>query len=836
MIGTPSQSMLFVRPSATVQREAYRVEGAPLWSSGFGQILEKQGFVAFDEADHQILEDTSRLAGYDLVIVSWMPERFWTPAMVRGLSGFAGALVLEGPVPPALWDLAGFDAVEEASLDQAVMSFPDPQILAELNVRYFPLRPASSMKLAEKRIETRQSRLNRWDYDFDPAQMELQDWARRIARLMRLTVVNRLMKAQLNATFEDCLFAAANLLLFLKKGGHLSEPERAALSTLIRSLRTTAGLTPLPIFFGRKRQEDKRHLLAVVGVLAEAVGLSLEGNGGNLETAALKSRKLSKAEQLGLAILEYEAGMLPSTVEGEGQIDFSEAGVSQTSRTVLDMAILSWAARLSGNADKANELLLEIVRVGLDPETGRLRSILDREDHAAATTHPLIGLAFMSALSDPAEAPPIGESFASRYGSMHLAQWARLGLHIQKVRTVRSGTTVLLGLHEDSASSGEGKYPYVGACQHGNVVTYSFPILSTVVSYHAVEPLSAPFTDCDASTAILLEPFFFLALERLATVARTPLLRVEPWPKGKHYCLTVRHDVDRLPTQEHLASLLQFEKSRGLGVTWFWIFNRLDADQIRQQERAGHEIALHAMKLDRKSDELKRLATALSLQPGIYGECQHGGGGGDYWLGHPNVETSHDNGLLYSEGNSCLYDFPHRWPWVDGEGGIHFLDIVCISHSVSVDRPRVSEFNPGWNSARVQCIAQNSGHLMVLNHPDAYLDRLMEIVDHGLPTDGRLDWNCRQVAEWWRATHFRENLGARFGRDGVDLRPRYVAQNVVFSCAGLKEEECLPAPFREIEGRTSSMGLRYRRFVVDLVAASERTDTRRARLADVSAG
>jgi hypothetical protein len=63
-----------------------------------------------------------------------------------------------------------------------------------------------------------------------------------------------------------------------------------------------------------------------------------------------------------------------------------------------------------------------------------------------------------------------------------------------------------------------------------------------------------------------------------------------------------------------------------------------------------------------------------------------------------------------------------------------------------------------------------------------------------------------------------------------------VAQNVVFSCAGLKEEECLPAPFREIEGRTSSMGLRYRRFVVDLVAASERTGTRRARLADVSAG
>jgi hypothetical protein len=838
MMGAASQSMLFVRPSPAVQREVYRVEGTPLWSAGFGQILEKQGFVAFDDADHRILEDAGRLSAYDLVIVCWMPERFWSEAMVRGLSGFAGAVVLEGPVPPALWNFAGFAVVEDGYLDRAVMSIPDPEIAAEMNASILPLRPSGSMALAEKSIKTRPSRLNRWDYDFDPAQMGLQDWARRIARLIRVTALNRLMKGQLGSRYEDCLFAAANLLLFLKKGGHLSEPERTALSSLISSLRTVPDQRRLSIPLGRKHRHNRLRLLAIVVALAEAVGLSRENGGGKHDEPARKTRNLSKVELQGLSILEREAGIQ------SGEPDDQNAGPStfdprhwklfRKSSIALDAAVRSWESRISGDVGAANEMLLEIVRTALEPETGRLFNEGVAASARSVTTHPLIGLAFMSALSNPAEPGPVSDAFAERYGAARLAKWAKLGLQVQRVRSVRDGATVFLGLDDPASVDGNGAR-YTGACHRAKVVAYSFPILATIVSYHAVEPLNGAFTDCDSSTAILLEPVFFLALERLVAAAGTRLLRVEPWPQGSQYCLTIRHDVDRLPTQEHLASLLQFEKRRGLAATWFWIFNRLDADQIRQQERAGHEVALHAMKFDNKGAELERLTAALSTQPGIYGECQHGGGGGDYWLGHPNVQTSHDNGLLYSEGNSCLYGFPYRWPWLDDEGAVRFYDIVCMSHDVSVDKPRPSPTSPGWNSGRLRCMRGNSGHIMVLNHPDAYLDRLVEIVDQEFPADGRLDWNCRQVAEWWRATHSREHVGVRFGRDGIVLRPRYAAQNVVFSVAGLKEEERPPAQFREMEVKTSSMGLRYRRFAVDLVADPEEIGGWQARPVSVSA-
>ncbi|WP_395022701.1 hypothetical protein [Dongia sp.] len=816
--------MLFVRPAPEVQREVYRVEGVPHWSAGFGQILEKHGFVAFDEADHHILEDADRLAGYELAIVSWMPERFWTAAMVTGLSGFAGAVILEGPVPTALRAFAGFEVIEEGSLDRPVMTFPDPEIAAEITEGFLRVRPASNATLAEKNVKTRQSRLNRWDYDFDPERMGLQDWARRIARLMRLTVINRLMKDQFSANLEDCLFAAANLLLFLKKGGQLSEPDRAALVDFVAALRVRVDQAPHPLIFGRKRHDDTHRLSAAVAKLAGQVGLPLSPG---RDTPDLGSRNLTKAERLGLALLEQEAGIPGAQSAGLSRgsaLDPRHWGLSPKSSMVLDIAISSWASRISGAREAADEMLLEIVRDALDPETGRLRSTLTRSGHSApagssATTHPLIGLAFMSALASPAEAPPLGESFALRYGDARLAKWSRLGLEIQRVKSVRERTDVLLGLEAESSAAGDAQR-YVGGCHRANVIAYSFPILATIVSYHHFEPLAAPFTDCDSSTAILLEPVFFLALERLAAATAAPLLRVEPWPAGKQYCLTIRHDVDRLPTTEHLASLMAFEKSRGLGVTWFWIFNRLDPDQIHLQERAGHEIALHSMKVDDKSSELKRLAATLSIQSGIYGECQHGGGGGDYWLGHPNVETSHESGLLYSESNSCLYDFPHRWSWVDDQGCLRFYDIICMSHDLSVDRPRPSPEHTGWNSPRLKCMVRNSGHIMVLNHPDAFLDRLMEIVDEELPAEGRLDWNCRQVAEWWRATHCREHVGARLGATGVELRPRCPAESVVISIAGLKEEGRLPATFCEIEGRTTRVGLHYRRFVVNLVPAS----------------
>jgi hypothetical protein len=289
--------------------------------------------------------------------------------------------------------------------------------------------------------------------------------------------------------------------------------------------------------------------------------------------------------------------------------------------------------------------------------------------------------------------------------------------------------------------------------RRGNVIATSFQLLAHLVHVHTVEPLAEPFGSFRSGDATVLE-YLLLHLLGAAIAEHEPAIAtVAPWPWGVRYGLTVRHDVDRVLDEPEFRRLTDFERSRGLAVSWFWLPDRLDRAQL---EELGHgandEIALHAVRIAEKRRELELVGQAV-VSP-ILGEAIHGSG--DAWVGHSSVRAAVEAGLLYTELSPPIADRPYaRYPVLSADGLVDSEKIIGVTYNVSIEgklgaQPG-SEGGPGV-------------YRQLLNHPDLNFDRLKRWID-ALPADKRVDWTCEQVARWWQATHVAGNLSISGARD-----------------------------------------------------------------------
>lgn len=100
-------SVLFVSGGRRVMRHVFDEHAAGYWSAAFDVLLEKHGWLDFERAEPAILADREGLQGYDLIIVAWLPAKFWKPEYVDSLLAFEGVVFLEGPLPPSVGDRIG---------------------------------------------------------------------------------------------------------------------------------------------------------------------------------------------------------------------------------------------------------------------------------------------------------------------------------------------------------------------------------------------------------------------------------------------------------------------------------------------------------------------------------------------------------------------------------------------------------------------------------------------------------------------------------------------------------------------------------------------------------
>jgi len=338
---------------------------------------------------------------------------------------------------------------------------------------------------------------------------------------------------------------------------------------------------------------------------------------------------------------------------------------------------------------------------------------------------------------------------STSYAKEHITKWSNTPYWIEKYQC-QGATEEVRFVKDDFESS--------IFFRKGRILASSFQVLSYLVHYHTAEPLEDVFFDCDTVSQRIVEIILFGLFVNQTCRYKTTFLQVAAWPWGKKYCLTLRHDVDRIPKKEIFDQLLNFEKEEKLGVSWYWIPERIDKDYMGHIEECGQEIGLHTMKIEKKKEELQNIEKFLETQNKIYGECLHGGGGGgDYWIGYPVIKKAIEGGLEYTEGLSTIYDYPHRFPVMTAEGHIELGDILVTSHSRSVDAfPKENKKKFDTLLKRSLEYVNNGYYFMLLNHPDKNFESLVEFI-HSLPPE-RVDWTCRQTVQWWNKTHCRENL------------------------------------------------------------------------------
>ncbi|MHC4607517.1 MAG: hypothetical protein ACYTAF_11410, partial [Planctomycetota bacterium] len=129
--------ILWIRGGPEVAESVFRENRFGYWTAAFDTLLEKHGYVDFDEAPPSALADPEMLGKYDFLIVSWLPRDAWKEEYVRSLRAYGGAVFLEGPFPDSLCGHLGLKPVESPpGLRKARLEFRDESLRNRIMGRY----------------------------------------------------------------------------------------------------------------------------------------------------------------------------------------------------------------------------------------------------------------------------------------------------------------------------------------------------------------------------------------------------------------------------------------------------------------------------------------------------------------------------------------------------------------------------------------------------------------------------------------------------------------------------------------------------------------------------
>lgn len=283
-------------------------------------------------------------------------------------------------------------------------------------------------------------------------------------------------------------------------------------------------------------------------------------------------------------------------------------------------------------------------------------------------------------------------------------------------------------------------------------VVFNFPIFAHIIHFHTCQPLEEGYASTSFISPLLLESLFQVIMKKVIINFGGCYFRLKPWPKGYDYCLSIRHDVDRIPSDEDLARLVNFHVAEGLGVTWLWLPFRLDNYKIRILKEKGFEIGLHSVRTINKRDEVSTLKNVSNCD--IYGEAVHGAAS-DAWLGASTVKSCYREGLKYCEFSPDIKVFPYSsFPVADPSGQVEIIrGLVGITYADTVD-PIPSYFEEQGLAMKMNVVNEwinLGGHIVLLNHPDISYETLKERIK-SYPKLNRLNWTLKEVAIWWEAT------------------------------------------------------------------------------------
>jgi len=702
-------SILFVRGGPDVQRDVFSRCGYGYWSAAFDAILDKHGIIDYDCRGFDVFDEPGALARYRMLLVAWQPATFWCERHAECLREFAGPVVLEGPLPPVLARALGCATPGEphAAADLEVL---DPQLHMALAGCALRVPFAGHFRLAPRRVETRPPLDSRWRPGADYA-----DLPARIAARACSSYLLRLRRGRPFPSPIDNLLMLAVLLAHPRYRFHLEEADRALARAWI-----TAARRDLPP--------------AAAALAADLAQLCSEGHIARPVAAwrHLFVARRALAPYAAVRRLWFDSTLpLPSDT-APGPVTSPTGELAELLRRVVVLA-----AR--GARTEAGTLLAEVLRAAFDDARGTLRagrfSAGAFVPGGACFDHPWLALACLAAHDVTRGAATPG------YSAARCIAWQAHPCTIELAP--QTAGEVLI-----AARAGE--RDGVLLARHGRVLIWHAQVLAAIAHFHSMPPLAEAFFDCAADDYLLLENAVVAALCAHARRTGSSFLRVRPWPNDCAYALCLRHDVDRIPSPAQFKALLDFECEARLGVSWYWLHDRVDAGQLARLREVEHEIGLHAQSIAGKAGEIAVLTRVAGTQ--VAGETWHGGA--EFWRGHASVAAAVDAGLAYTEGVPSIMDFPHRFPVMLDDGTIACEELCCLTHNFSID-DGVTRKRPHVRDAVLLERRAEAGHcLIVLNHPDLNFEAMESLMKRFA---GARAWcaTAAEIARWWQSTHHR---------------------------------------------------------------------------------
>lgn len=784
-------SILWIHGDEHCARQVFTQYHFGYWSGSFSLLLDKHGWLDYDEeTSFDILEDPDAINCYALIIVSWLPANRWKMIYLRTLRTFDGMVFLEGPFPKFLCGYLGIEAISsKKSFTEGVLHFASSSLKTYLNKKYVDIFASSldKIRFEEKSVLTKKRALT---HDDLPIQMDDS-----LSSQIQKIVLSYLLAFQARYSKNKAFFSENTLLdtvtqyvfiVFLEKCQNNSSISDPFLLTLTESLfgqpREQANeiekvIADLKISVFAKLQKITQGMVwAVTWRIVSQIdkNRSSDLSDKQMKFLLMACKKTSKLRRKTDILFYYLIAYIISHLSDARQRNIlikkvlsvvhscvSFAAMNNTitmdmlaeNSTTYELLISAGILKLIDFKEPAESLLQLLINTVYDKEKHAFRNLKKKKSQFVSTTSfnylstPWVCLAIMVFIEQFAiedKSPRFVEDFSEK----QINAWKKPPYWVTAYRNV--GGINLLEIEN------EGKhYPLI--FQRGRIMGTTTQLLSYLVHYHTMHPLEEPLADCFALHTMILEDSLFSLIAHEMQKNGLGCLRVAPWPWKKKYALTIRHDVDRIPAQEQFDQLIRYEKAQDLGVSWYWLSDRLDSSKMSRAIEADQEVGLHARFMGKKTEELRALKSKLKENITISGENCHGGGGGDYWLGYLSVKAAKENGFLYTEFMPTIYNFPYcQFPYVDTQGVVRSINMVGITHAASADTLRRKVHN---RLLFARTIALAKGHCMILNHPDVNFEKLKQWVAE-LP-DNRVNWTCSQVAHWWRKTHCHERLEIR---------------------------------------------------------------------------
>lgn len=144
--------MLLVTAGSEFARTVFRTRREGYWSAALPIVFEQHGFLDFEVAGPEALQDRSVFGGGRVVLIARLPDELWDDGLVEAVVSSRSPVLVEGPLPQKLGDALGVQGPSPGGVSMRVTL-----IDGELRERAkaFGLPPGGNMRPPEVRAVER---------------------------------------------------------------------------------------------------------------------------------------------------------------------------------------------------------------------------------------------------------------------------------------------------------------------------------------------------------------------------------------------------------------------------------------------------------------------------------------------------------------------------------------------------------------------------------------------------------------------------------------------------------------------------------------------------------